>query len=218
MKLFKNWLVCVSAAIIMVSDAAAQAWDAPMYFNPRPMDDIGLYFTRTNRTSGGDANGLIGIWRQSGNLNLGVRAGVGDLEDAGGTVLVGAELYGPLNRLIPASGLDIAWLLGAGAVFGSDYTLFSIPLGVSIGLRLGTGGVSIQPHVLPRVAFDVAAFDIDGEEVTETDGSVAIDVGADVNIGSSFILRVAWSIADRDAYGVGLALRWPRPVSVGSGR
>jgi hypothetical protein len=216
MKLFKTWLICVMGGVTLATDATAQSWDAPSFFGPRPMDDIGIYISRTERRFGGDATGLSAIWRQSGNLNLGVRAGVGDLEDPGGTVLVGSELYGSLNRLVPGSGLDVAWILGAGAVFGSNYTFFSLPLGVSIGLRLGSGSVSIAPYVHPRVALDIEAFDTDGEEETFTDGSVVVDIGADVNIGPRFILRVGGSLADRKAYGIGLALRWPRPISVGS--
>ena len=65
------------------------------------MDDIGIYMSRVDRPfNNGSATGLSGIWRQSGNLNLGVRVGVGDLGDAGETVLVGAELYGGLGRLL----------------------------------------------------------------------------------------------------------------------
>lgn len=214
MKKTKVWAFAVVCALVLQGEAAAQSWDAPMFFSPRSMDDIGLYVTRTNRTISDDLTGLVAIWRQSGNLNLGVRGGVGDLDDAGGTVLVGAELYGPLNALFPGLGLDVAWNLGAGAVFGSDYTFFSVPLGLSVGLRLGSGGFEIVPYAHPRIAFDIEAFDQAGEEVTETDGSVALDLGADISLGPSFILKVGASLFDREAFGIGLALRWPRPVSV----
>ena len=218
MKLSKSWLICVIAAGALASDAGAQAWDAPSFFSPRPMDDIGLYVMRTDRSVFSDLTGLVGIWRQSGNLNLGVRAGVGDLSDAGNTILIGAELYNSLNSLMRGSGLDLAWMLGAGAVFGNNYTFFSVPLGVSIGKRLGSGGISILPYVHPRVSFDIVAVDVAGEEETEYESDVIVDVGADVNLGSSFILRLGGSFVDRRALGVGLVLRWPRPISVGSSR
>lgn len=214
MKKMKVFVIGVACALVLQGNAHAQSWDAPMFFSPRSTDDIGLYVTRTNRSSFDDLTGLVAIWRQSGNLNLGVRGGVGDLNDPGQTVLVGAELYGSLNPLFPDLGVDVAWNLGAGAVFGSNQTFFSVPLGVSVGLRLGTGGIQIAPYAHPRIAFDIDAHDEVGEEVTETDGSVALDLGADINIGPRFILKLGGSLFDREAFGIGLALRWPRPVSV----
>jgi hypothetical protein len=208
-------LLCALVLTAPALPLAAQQlfWDAPSFFSPRPMDDIGIYVTRANQTFE-DATGLSAIWRQSGNLNLGVRAGVADLSDAGGTVLVGAEFYGPLNSLLPASQLEIAWGLGAGAVFGSNYTTFSVPLGLSIGLRLGSSGFQILPYAHPRLSLDIQAYDQNGTETTKTDGSVALDLGADISIGERLILRVGGSLLDREAFGAGLALRWPRPISV----
>ena len=214
MKKIKVLLLTIVGLISLHGGANAQSWDAPMFFSPRSTDEIGLYVTRTARILPCDATGLVGIWRQSGNLDLGVRAGVGDLDDAGGTVLVGAELSGSLNKLVPELGVDLAWNLGAGAVFGSNYTLFSVPLGLSAGVRLGSGSLQIAPYAHPRISFDIEAFDVDGEEQTDTDGSVALDLGADINLGPSFILKLAGSLFDREAFGIGLALRWPRPVSV----
>jgi hypothetical protein len=214
MKKSKVFVLTIMAVIALQREVAAQSWDAPMFFSPRSTDELGLYVTRTNRSFPGDATGLLGLWRQSGNVDLGVRAGVGDLDDAGGTVLVGAELSSSLNSLLPELGFDLAWNLGAGAVFGSNYTLFSVPVGLSAGVRLGAGSLQFLPYAHPRISFDIEAFDVDGEEETDTDGSVALDLGADINLGPSFILKVAGSLFDREAFGIGLALRWPRPVSV----
>src|SRR5262245_26150262 len=187
----KAVLGMLSLVAVMQAPAGAQLiwWDAPSYFSPRPMDDIGLYL---NRTQGEDidVNGLTAIWRQSGNINLGVRGGIGNLAEAGETVLVGAELYGPLNSLLGDRGFDMAWILGAGAVFGSAHTLFSVPIGVSFGMQLGTGGVQILPYVHPRVSLDITAVELDGEEITETGAAFALDLGADLNLGERLILRV----------------------------
>lgn len=182
------------------------------------MDDLGVYFFKSDAPRPfDDPLGIVAIWRQSGNINLGVKAGVGDTDNAGETILVGAELYGPLGSLLPNTGLELAWNFGAGAVFGDDYAVFSVPVGMSIGVRLGSGNVSILPYVHPRVALDITSVEFAGEEETETDGSFAIDLGADINLGSSLILRLGGSLGDRDAFGAGLAIRWPRGISVGSG-
>lgn len=206
-------LAALLFALTSSTAATAQIWDAPMFFAPRPMDDLGLYYVRTNGSLR-DASGLKAIWRQSGNLNLGVHAGIGDLDNAGNTIMVGAELYGGLNSLLPGSGIDISWNLGAGATFGDDYTYFTVPFGASLGLRLGSGSVQVQPYVHPRISLDILAVGSGAAERTDTEGSVAVDLGADVNLGPRWVLRGAYSLADRDAFGIGLAMRWPRGVSV----
>ena len=197
--------------------ASAQriAWEEPAYFSPRPMDDIGLYMSRISRRTG-DATGLSGIWRQSGNLNLGIRFGAADMANAGESVLVGAELYGPLHSLTRGSPFDAAWIVGGGAVFGDNYTQFSMPIGFSLGARLGTGGVRLMPYVYPRIALDIVSVDTSGGDRTDTDGVVALDIGADLDLGERLIVRFAGSVLDRSAFGVGMAVRWPRPVSVSS--
>jgi hypothetical protein len=184
-------------------------WDAPSYFSPGAYDEIGLYISRV----GSEATGLSGIWRQSGNLNLGVRAGVGDLDKAGESVLVGAEFYGGLTSLLPAGVLG-SWILGAGAVFSDSYTLFSIPVGAAVGLRLGTNTLQIVPYLHPRISLDIEAVDLDGNEQTRTNSRLELDIGADIGIGQSLVFRLGGSVLERDAVGVGLALRWPRPISV----
>ena len=165
-------------------------------------------------------SGLKAIWRQSGNINLGVQAGIGDLNDAGNTILVGAELSKPLSSL-SSSGLAVAWQLGAGAVFGGDYAQLAIPLGVSIGVNVGSGSTtSILPYAHPRVSFDLIAVEVGDEEVTETDFGFAVDLGVDVSLGQRFVLKAAYTIGSendfgkRDGFGVGAALRIPRKAVV----
>ena len=210
--------MCV-LSVALASTARAQnfeakvTWDAPSFFNPRPMDDIGLYFTSVERANSGSATGLAAIWRQSGNLNLGVRLGAFDLEDIGNSLAVGAELYGPLS-LFSGNQLDVAWTLGAGAVFGDDYTVGTIPLGMSLGLRLGSGSLRVEPYVHPRAALDIIAIGEGNNEETDTDVAFVLDLGADVNLGERFIVRLGGALLDREAFGVGLAYRWPRPISV----
>ena len=53
-----------------------------------------------------------------------------------------------------------------------------------------------------------------GEEETETNIGLSVDLGVDVGLGERFILRAGGSFGDRDAFGAGLALRIPRKVSV----
>ena len=180
------------------------------------MDDIGLYYFKTDFPRGfRDPGGLKLIWRQSGNLNLGLQAGTADLDDVGQAILLGAELYNPLRSLSSATGLIVSWSLGAGAVFGDNYADASIPLGVSAGLKLGSGSTAIVPYVYPRASLDITSFDDSfGTNHTETNLGLEADLGVDVDLGSRLILRTAYSLGDRDAWGVGLALRFGRKLVV----
>jgi len=217
-------LITAVLAVVSATTAEAQTrftFETPSFMSPRAMDDIGVYLTFSDFgcdsavSSCPSRTGLQGIWRQSGNLNLGVRAGVADLADAGSTILVGAELYGGLNSLAPGSGIDIAWTLSAGAIFGDNVTIGSLPLGVSVGRQLETGSVRVTPYVHPRVSLDLTAIDLgNGEEDTDTDVAFTVDIGADLSLGDRLILRAGASLGDREAYGIGIALRWPRGVSV----
>ncbi|HET9441278.1 MAG TPA: hypothetical protein VFO52_13970 [Longimicrobiales bacterium] len=181
------------------------------------MDDLGLYYVNSDRCCGFDnANGLKLIWRQSGNLNLGVHFGTGDIENIGESILIGAELYGGLPGLASSSGLAMAWSLGLGAAFGDvegvDYIDFSVPVGVSVGIPINAGGATILPYIHPRVSLDVVSVTVNDQEDTDTDVGFAVDIGADVNLGQSLILRTGFALGDRDAFGVGVAFRMARRV------
>lgn len=206
--------VVVAAALsgVMVTGAAAQSWESPTYFAPMLHDDIGLYLVDTEGVS---SVGMTGIWRQSGNLNLGVRGGV-----APGTFdwLLGVELYGPLD-LGPTSPVLLAWIVGAGGAFGggsegADLTAVRIPAGVSIGLNLDAGGTTIVPYVHPRAAFDLRIASSNGDEDTDSDVNVDVDLGADVLLGERFIFRGGITLGEFNSFGAGIAYRIPRGVTV----
>jgi hypothetical protein len=200
-------VVCAATVAGAAAPLSAQAWDSPSFFSPRPGEDIGLYII--DAEGPGDL-GFAGIWRQEGNINLGVRAGL-----AGGDhFAVGAEFYGPLDVLGPQSPVLLSWIVGAGATF-NDVTWLRVPLGVSIGMDIPTSSsIRILPYIHPRVALDLFAFDTaDGEE-TETELNVDLDLGADIGLGQQFVLRVGATIGDLDAIGVGVAYKMGRRLVV----
>ena len=205
----RNRLALMTVAFIAATAAplAGQAWDSPTFFSPRPGEDIGLYLI--DAEGGGDL-GFAAIWRQEGNINLGVRGGL-----AGGDHFsVGAEFYGPLDVLGPQSPLLMSWILGAGATF-NDVTWLRIPLGVSIGMDLGLSGpVRIMPYVHPRAAFDLYAFDTAAGEETDSEFNLDVDLGADIGLGQQFVLRVGATIGQWDAIGVGVAYKMGRRLVV----
>ena len=196
--------------ILFAAPAAAQHWETPTFFSPRPADDIGVYITNADVF---DEIGLMAIWRQTGNINLGVRAGLANLGPDDRGVLVGAEFMGPLN-IGAGSGLLVAWMVGAGAVF-NDVTLLRVPAGASIGLDLSRGtGLSLMPYAHPRLAFDLLAIGEGEDEETVTEFNFELDLGAEIGLGERFLLRAAYTIGEFDTFGAGIAYRIPRPISV----
>jgi hypothetical protein len=197
----------MAIGMLVAAPAAAQVgWESPSFFSPRPGEDIGLYVTVPE---GGGDTGFAAIWRQAGNLSLGVRGGV-----AGNHYSLGAEFYGPLDLLGPQSSLLMAWVLGVGATF-NDVTVLRVPVGISAGVGLGTpGGVQLMPYVHPRVAFELATYDVGDREETDTDFRFDVDLGADAVLGQQFVLRAGVTIGRFTTFGAGVAYRIPRRVTV----
>jgi hypothetical protein len=194
-----------------VAGAAGQVhWDAPTFFSPRPAEDIGLYFWQPDLARSDWAAGAI--WRQHGNLSLGVRGGYAD----GGDWMLGAEFFGPINLLGPGTGLLTSWVLGFGATF-DGVTQLRVPVGLSVGVNIGQpGGIQLLPYVHPRVALDLVAVDVGGREETDTEFNFAVDVGADAALGDAFVLRVGATVAGAGAttFGAGIGYRFTRRLIV----
>lgn len=180
------------------------AWDSPIFLPPRAGDDIGLYLIDP---SGGDW-ALAGIWRQSGNLNLGVRLGLADGHNET-PFFFGAEFYGPLVRADRSFPLDASWVLGVGATLNGG-TALRFPVGVSVGRTFDADGIVFTPYAVPRLGIDLAADDGD----TDTDLGFTVDLGADLHIDDSWLLRFGVALGDHDALGVGVAYRTGRRAVV----
>ena len=206
----RSALLGVLLILAAAAPAAAQAWDNPSFFAPRAHDDIGVYVINPDD---GDL-GFAGIWRQSGNINLGVRGGfAGDFD----VWQLGAELYGPLSLPLGGTPLLLAWNTGIGASFGDGFTALRIPLGASIGFEFGgTGsGITIVPYAHPRAVFELIALELtNDEEETDTEFDLDLDLGADVQIGERWIVRGGVSLPESTTFGLGIAYRIPRPISV----
>ncbi len=190
--------------------ARAQSWEAPTFFAPRLSDDLGLYLYDPE---GGDL-GVMGMWRQTGRVNLGVRAGFGGVS-GDRLLLVGAEVYGMIVEPDAERPLAVAWLVGAGATTDGR-TVLRIPAGVSAGARIPAGDMVFTPYVHPRISLDYITVDTggDGGSASDTQFHLDADLGAELEIGAMWLLRAAFTIGDRQAFGLGLAYRIPRQIAV----
>lgn len=198
----------IALGLALAAPAAAQSWEAPTFFAPRPHNDLGVYLTFPD---GGDV-GVVGIWRQSSGINLGVRGGVGGYSDDR-SILIGAELFGPV-QLSAIEPLALYWVSGIGASIDGT-TALRIPAGVSVGMAFGSGNTVITPYVHPRVAFDLVTFETsDGDDETDTDLNFDVDIGADLEIGDRFIVRAGYTFGSVDVLGLGAAIRLGRTAVV----
>ena len=198
-------LIALALLAGWAGQGAAQPWDIPSFFSPRPGEDIGLYVVDVD---GADDLGIVGIWRQEGNLNLGVRAGVLD----GDRISLGAEFYGPIRGV--RAPIYMSWLVGFGGTFNGA-TWLRIPAGVSIGTNLDAGSLNIMPYLYPRVALDYLSFDDPaGGDDSESDLNFDLDLGADVSLGPQFVFRFGATVGDFDGIGVGIAYRLGRRLVV----
>lgn len=199
---------CIVLLVLLAGtagQASAQPWDAPSFFSPRPGEDIGVYVVDAD---GSDDLGIVGIWRQEGNLNLGVRAGVLD----GDHVSVGAEFYGPIRGI--SSPILMSWVVGLGGTFNGA-TFVRIPAGVSIGTAIDAGSLTIVPYLHPRLAFDYISFDApEGVDDSDSELNVDLDLGADFSLGRQFVLRFGATVGDWDAIGIGIAYKLGRRLVV----
>ena len=197
-------MILAAAALAVASGADAQIWDAPSFLPPRPGEDVGVYLTQPNNAD----YGIQGIWRQHGNLNLGVRVGYVDT-GAGGAVIAGAEAWGPLFSAGADLPVDVTWTLGAGGAFG-DFTTVSVPVGVTIGRALVLSPLTFQVYGHPRLALVAVAVG-DG---TNVDLEGLFDLGADLHINEDWKARLGFTLGGADSFGLGLAYRVGRGVAV----
>jgi hypothetical protein len=200
----------VILALVLLSLAPAsllaQMWHSPAFMPPRAGDELAGYVIEPELGEWG----VIASWRQRGNLNMGVRGGIIDVGADKLNIPLGVEFYGPLFAGTSSLPLHVGWLLGAGATFGNGLTQTSIPLGISIGARLGNDAFALVPYATPRVSVDV----ISGGRESETDLGFTTDLGADIHLGNTMIVRVGGAVGDWESVGIGLVLNAGRRVAV----
>lgn len=198
-------LLIAAAALLVASGAEGQiVWDAPSFLPPRPGEDIGVYLTQPD----GADWGIQGIWRQHGNLNLGVRFGYLDAP-GDGAFLAAGETWGGLVDAGADFPVDVSWTLGLGALFG-DGTVFSLPAGLSIGRALVLSPLTFQVYAHPRLA--LVAWSVNDN--TETDIEGFFDIGADLHLDPDWKVRLGVTLGGHDSWGLGLAYRFGRGVAV----
>jgi hypothetical protein len=194
--------VLLAAALVLPAGASAQtAWDSPLLLPPRPQPGLGIYLADMH--AGG--LGVLGAWRSSTwnyGLRFGLSEGSGDEDVA---VFGGVDYTGLINTATSDFPLDVDWMFGAGAGI-SDGVLFSVPLGLTLGVSFQGEDARFVPFMTPRVVLD--AFFGNDVRGNDLDLDLAVDVGLDLRLmrgplaGKS--IRFAASLGDRDALAAGV--------------
>lgn len=184
--------------------AQTSAWDTPSFQAPTRDDDIGAYFIKPRDTDWG----IAATWRQGGGLNLGVRGEYVQVLSGVSRWGIAGEAKGGLGPVAPP--LAFQWTAGVGALVGGGAAVLRVPVGLTIGLHLAGGGMAFTPYVHPRVSFNYFSFDQDLGGGSETKFQVDTDVGADLDLTPTIVVRGGFTFGDQPGFGVGLALRQGR--------
>lgn len=191
---------------LSLGSAPAQAqiaWDSPMAVHPYQAPGWTVWVADTDRSD----FAVIGQWRgRTGEVDLGLRAGIGEDTRDDVSVFGGVDVAGPLLRQDdPTFGLD--WVVGGG--FGvSEDVLLSIPFGIVAGWDIPLESATLQPHVGPRVILDAWIGDDDGpgRDDDDVDLELAVDLGVDLRFDSGWTLRFAGTAGGREALAIGIGL------------
>lgn len=190
----------VSALALAGTQASAQELFTPMYKAPyRAFTDyeLGVGFSQP---TGADyaLEAFYGLGRGRNDFGLGVAYINGDFGTS--NVTLGGNFRTRVLQSSQDFPLDGALTLGLGAVFGDGPTLFTVPVGLSIGRRVVLEGsdISFVPYLMPTM---MPTF---GNGDSEVDFDLGL--GVDVRLSPRLDVRLSGGLGDARGRGVGVAL------------
>ena len=201
--------VAVVAALFVSGSAvsAQSAWETPMLLAPGSPEGIGVHLVDPEY----EGVGALLTWRSAPfPVGVGFRVGLFDGARSDLALSAGVDLGGELHRGDDDAPFDFVWFTGLGVGI-DDWTVLSVPLGVSAGWSLGSDDVAFRPYLAPRLTLDAYLGDDDGPgeqrgRDEDLDLDAALELGADVAFSPSFVLRAAVSFGGRDAVSIGIGL------------
>lgn len=206
------------AAVVMsaAQTAGAQAWNYPSFQQPRV---TGREFNFALADGGNAGTTFAFQWREGispGNqLSLDVGAADPDCVGCDSKFLVGGQFAHQLTTSNAQMPFDMLFTAGLNGAFGGGYTVFRVPVGVSIGHRFPLeGGMAITPYAHPRLSVDVCS-DCGPNGDNDSNIGVDFDIGADFQFTPQFALRLSALFSGSDYLGnddaFGLSLAWTPP-------
>ena len=203
-------VVMLLALAVMVALTPTRAYgqiapDAPRLISPHGSGGMGVHWLR-NEAFPGDQGALLVTWAMPA-LPSGMRLRAGGGQGAGGASAVfgGIDYQVPLRRSARQWGFELDWQSGVGISAG-DYSLVTLPVGLSGGLSWQSGTVWIAPFVTAGVAADLRLGDeAPGKEfVVDPTLEAGLDVAFDRE--RTVVLRAATIWGERQAVSLGFAV------------
>lgn len=202
--------IAITAAALMfgVSTVSAQAWHYPTLQTP---DIATRDFTVLVAGGGGYGTDVVGQWREGLASDVMVNFDVGIATPGSTTLfLAGAGVGYTLLKATEQMPIDLMLTGGLYGAFG-DGSLIRIPVGVVAGHKFPlAGALSVTPFVSPRLSIDACASSCHGEG---TNLKVNFDIGASLDVTSSFGLRTALTVggvgagSSETSFGIGATYR-----------
>jgi len=190
----------VAAMALAGSQVTAQELFTPMYKAPyRAFTnyELGVGFSQP---TGADyaLEGFYGLGRGRNDFGLGVAYINYCCGES--AVSVGGNFRTRVLQSSQDFPLDGALTLGVGGLFGNGNTLFTVPVGLTVGRRVELEGsnTSFVPYLMPTM---VPTFG-------NGDSRVAFDLGlgVDVRLTRTLDVRVSGALGDADRRGIGVAV------------
>jgi len=191
----------LAVALAAALPARGQETGTPVFAAPYRAFSSHELGASVSAPSGADL-GVEGFYSfSSGRNDFGLRLGVLDRGD-GSDVVLGGRFR---TRLVSHSQdfpLDVALTLGVGAAFFDGGTVVRVPIGVSLGRRIDSGGSgpSFVPYLQPVLVPTFAGGD--------SELKLALGLGLDIRFTHRLDLRLSGSLGDLEGFAVSLA--WVR--------
>jgi hypothetical protein len=189
----------MAATLALGASVAAQETGTPVFLAPNrafSTHELGLSVS----APGGADLGLEGFYSfTSGRNDFGLRVGMLDAGDTS-DFLLGGHLRTCLLTHSEDFPLDGALTVGVGAAFFDGGAVVRVPIGLSLGRRIDTSGLSFVPYLQPVL---LPTFSEGNSEL-----GLALGLGLDLRLSRRFDLRVAGSVGDLEGFSVTFA--WVR--------
>jgi hypothetical protein len=194
----KTNVIAIAVSLLLVPAAAVAqvAWDSPMLAPPVRPAGLGLFLVDPD----GGQTGAMLTWRGD-DSPLGFRVGLSETSANQLAVFGGFGADALLSSASDDFPLDVSLVVGAGAG-GGEWTLVSIPVGISFGRTVRRDDVSFTPYVTPRFIVDGRFGNTPYRDRMHV--GTAVDLGVDLRFRPGWAIRFGGTFGDRNAVAVGL--------------
>ena len=190
--------------VVPTSEGMAQGWAYPSFQPPRT---VSREYNFGVADAGGAGTSLVFQWREdAGKGNqLSLDVGLADPDDPRHDLVLffGGQFAHQLALSDADTPLD--FLFTVGAYVATTYTLFRLPVGVSLGHRFPLNGpTAITPYVHPRVSIDICSQCGDNIDLN-------FDLGLNLDLTRTLAIRASAMVAGSNRFGddgFGISLAW----------